>query len=410
MTSSDGINWTSRTNPVDNNWTSICYSTELNLFVAVSNSGTNDRIMTSSDGINWTSRTNPVDNNWTSICYSPELNLFVAVSNSGTNDRIMTSSDGINWTSRTSPANNNWTSICWANNINTFIAVADSGSKRIMISNDGINWSTEVKFLSNWDNQYFINTNNWQNIIWINELNLCIAISNTGTKRLMVSNNGINWYVQNLNILQNWKALSWSKTLGIMCIIATNTTDSIMQSIVNYSAENTAILAYPNQLTIDNKNKRIGLGINSPSYQLQLSTDSATKLSSSTWTVSSDIRLKKNIINADLDLCYNNIKNLPLKRYTWKNEIYTTDQVNDRSKLGWIADDVETIFPNAVKKINAFGFDDCRSLNNDQIITSLYGCIQKLIQISENKKNTIQQLEDKYNYLKNIINSLEIVE
>jgi hypothetical protein len=410
MTSSDGINWTSRTNPVDNNWTSICYSPELNIFVAVANTGTNDRIMTSSDGINWTSRTNPVDNNWTSICYSPELILFVAVSNSGTDNRVMTSNDGINWTSRTSAANNNWTSVCWANNINLFIAVADSGSKRIMISNDGINWTTEVKFSNNLDNQYFINTNNWQNVIWINELNLCIAISNSGTKRLMVSNNGIHWYIQNLNILQNWKAIAWSKNLGLMSIIATNTTNSIIQSIVSYSSENTAIIAYPNQLYIDNKNKRIGLGTNSPSYQLQLSTDSAMKLSSSTWTVSSDIRLKQNIINADLDLCYNNIKNLPLKRYTWKNDIYTNDQVNDRSKLGWIADDVETIFPNAVKKIKAFGFDDCRSLNNDQIIASLYGCIQKLIQISEHKQDIINNLENQYNSLKTLIDSLEIIE
>jgi|694.fasta_scaffold03561_2 hypothetical protein len=411
MTSSDGINWISRSNPVDNNWTSICWAPELTLFVAVSNTGTGDRIMTSSDGITWTSRTNPVDNNWTSICWSPELTLFVAVSSSGTGDRIMTSSDGITWTSRTNPVDNNWTSICWANTINLFIAVANSGNKRIMYSDNGINWTNKINI--NFRNELMIKniqSYNWNNIIWVSELNIAIAISSTGSQRIMISNDGINWYLKNLTILKNWIALSWSKKAGILCAISTNTSNSIIQSIISYAAENTTIIAYPGQLTINNSNKRIGLGLSTPSYQLHLSTDSAGKLSSSTWTISSDIRLKKDIINADLNLCYNNIKNLPLKRYTWKNEIYSNDQINDRSKLGWIADDVELIFPNSVKKINAFGYDDCKSLNNDQVIVTLYGAIQKLIIISEEKNNIIKNLENQYNSLKTIIDSLEIIE
>jgi hypothetical protein len=36
--------------------------------------------MTSPDGINWTTRSSPVDNNWYSgIIWAPELGLFVAV-------------------------------------------------------------------------------------------------------------------------------------------------------------------------------------------------------------------------------------------------------------------------------------------------------------------------------------------
>jgi hypothetical protein len=48
--------------------------------------------MTSPDGINWTSRTSAVDNDWNSVCWSAELGLFVAVSFTGTGDRVMTSS------------------------------------------------------------------------------------------------------------------------------------------------------------------------------------------------------------------------------------------------------------------------------------------------------------------------------
>ena len=53
-------------------------------------------------GVTWTSQTSAADNRWKSVTYGN--GLFVAVSDSGTNDRVMTSSDGITWTSRTSAA------------------------------------------------------------------------------------------------------------------------------------------------------------------------------------------------------------------------------------------------------------------------------------------------------------------
>ena len=407
MTSSNGITWISQVNPIDNNWTSICWAPELNLFVAVANSGTENRIMTSSDGITWISQVNPIDNNWSSICWAPELNLFVAVANSGTGNRIMTSSDGITWTVQSSPADYGWKSICWANTINTFIAVANNGLdyNKVMISNDGINWSL----------QYCNNNNNWQSIIWISELQLAVAIANSNptfnTQRLMSSPNGIDWTLNKLNIEQSWNSIAWASDLGFLCAISnSNSNNQIAHTIMTYPTSKNALIAYPNQLTINNLNRTVGLGIESPSYQLHLSTDSAFKLSTSTWTISSDIRLKKNIQNADLDDCFNKVKSLPLKRYKWKDNIYNQTEVTDRTKIGWIADDVQLLFPNSVKEINAHGYEDCKTINCDQIIASLYGCVQKLITISENKKIIIENLENKLNSYKNIINNLEIVE
>jgi len=57
------------------------------------------------------------------ICFGN--GLFVAVSASGSGNRVMTSPDGINWTLRTSATNNYWTSVCYGNGL--FVAVA-SGS------------------------------------------------------------------------------------------------------------------------------------------------------------------------------------------------------------------------------------------------------------------------------------------
>jgi len=160
--------------------------------------------------------------------------------------------------------------------------------------------------------------------------------------------------------------------------------------------------------------------IASPAHQLQVSTDSAGKPSTSTWTIVSDERIKEDIELADLDLCYEAIKAIPLKRYKWRDEIYTTEQVTDRRKLGWIAQDVETVFPKAVgthdfkynqvfketiipaveEELDADGnvitpaqperteqgdlisedvIEDCRNLNSDQIYAAMYGAVQKLM-------------------------------
>jgi hypothetical protein len=132
----------------------------------------------------------------------------------------------------------------------------------------------------------------------------------------------------------------------------------------------------------------VGIGTTSPAYQLTVASDSAAKPSTNTWTVSSDARLKTNITQANLDTCYNNVKNIPLKRYTWLDSVYTVEQVPDRSKLGWIAQDVETILPKSVEIKNQHGIEDCRSLNADQIIASLYGAVQKLIEKVEQLENS----------------------
>ena len=147
----------------------------------------------------------------------------------------------------------------------------------------------------------------------------------------------------------------------------------------------------------------LGIGTMAPTYQLQLATDSAAKPSTNTWTISSDERLKENIELANIDICFDVIKNLPLKRYKWKDEIYSHDQVQDRVKLGWIAQDVKNVFPKATvekdeifsptgKKEDEIEIKNCLSLNADQIYAALYGAVQKLIEKNENQETLIQEL------------------
>jgi hypothetical protein len=129
MTSPDGITWTSRSAAADKGWWGITYGN--GLFVAVSYTGTGNRVMTSPDGITWTSRSAAADYGWLGVTYGN--GLFVAVSYTGTGNRVMTSPDGITWTIRNSAADNNWISVTYGNGL--FVAVAFSGTgNRVMTS------------------------------------------------------------------------------------------------------------------------------------------------------------------------------------------------------------------------------------------------------------------------------------
>ncbi len=127
----------------------------------------------------------------------------------------------------------------------------------------------------------------------------------------------------------------------------------------------------------------VGIGLSNTNYQLQLSTDSAAKPSTNTWTISSDERIKYGIILADLDTCVEIIKTIPLKKYTLRTDLFM-NITKDLNKLGWIAQDVESVFPKAVEKINQYGIEDCRTLDTDQLYATMYGCLQKQQIIIEN--------------------------
>jgi hypothetical protein len=138
----------------------------------------------------------------------------------------------------------------------------------------------------------------------------------------------------------------------------------------------------------------IGTGL-SREYQLELEQDSAGKPGfSGYWTNSSDERIKENIENADLDICYNVVKNLPLKRFKFKDGIYEAQHINnDTFGLGFIAQDAQLYFPKSVSTRKLHGIEDCLTLNQDQIMKALYGTVQKLMQQVEGLQTEISELK-----------------
>lgn len=130
----------------------------------------------------------------------------------------------------------------------------------------------------------------------------------------------------------------------------------------------------------------VAIGLSNTAYQLQLSDDSAAKPTSSTWTVSSDARIKQNISNANVDRCYEIMKQLPLREFDWNPEYLS----NKPRSLGFLAQEVSNVLPNSVQYSSAYGFSNFHSLDNDQIHKVMYGAIVKLMQEVEELKKQIK--------------------
>jgi hypothetical protein len=133
----------------------------------------------------------------------------------------------------------------------------------------------------------------------------------------------------------------------------------------------------------------IGLGKTNPATQLDLSTDGARKLTTTAWTTGSDMRIKKNIVDANLQRCLELVSSINLKYFEW-DEVAMSTIVDDKRSLGFIAQDIEEVFPNAVFCTSTFGYDDFKNLNVDQIFKAHFGATKQMLTVSDNQQSTIQ--------------------
>ena len=219
VSANDGSSWISRTSATDNNWTAVTYGNSL--FVAVSTTGTGNRVMTSPDGITWTSRTSAADNNWTAVTYGN--GLFVAVANTGTGNRVMTSPDGINWAARTSATDNNWLSVTYGNGL--FVAVAGSGTgNRVMTSPDGINWTSRTSATDN----------NWRSVTYGNGLYVAVSGGFGIGNRVMTSPDGINWTSRVSAADSVWTSVTYGN--GQFVAVANTGIGNRVMTSINYDA------------------------------------------------------------------------------------------------------------------------------------------------------------------------------
>ncbi|SCY37238.1 tail fiber domain-containing protein [Flavobacterium caeni] len=143
------------------------------------------------------------------------------------------------------------------------------------------------------------------------------------------------------------------------------------------------------------KNGRTGLGTATPLGQFELTVDQGRKPGTSTWTIVSDARLKN--VTGDFTAGLEEIKQLRPVRYRYKNAGARTfdQQVLDTEFGGFLAQDVQRIFPNCV------GTDDDGYLNlniNDILVAS----VNAVKQLDAQNKTLQTELDE----LKKIVEAL----
>ena len=117
------------------------------------------------------------------------------------------------------------------------------------------------------------------------------------------------------------------------------------------------------------------------------------------WSTVSDRRIKENIEKASYDICYDNINKLELYSFNYIKELKNINR--DLKQLGYIAQEVQEIFPKAVST-EEFHNDnlcipDMLSIDIAQINYSLYGAVKKLMEIDNKTEVRIKKIENLLN-------------
>ena len=207
---------------------------------------------------------------------------------------------------------------------------------------------------------------------------------------------GSNLFIQDTgsNVLSiSGNILAEKITLGNVAISATYTLQQITNT-GNTTSKTVQFTNTGNSLVTDGK---VGVKTTSPSFDLEVN-GTAAKNGGGTWSTTSDRRLKENIQDANIDMCYDTVKNIPLRRFRWRGDLEGfSEYQKDKNVLGWIAQEVEEYMPKSINTIEEkYGIDDVKFLNNDQLYASMYGALQKAI-------SKIESLEDELAKIKNSI-------
>ena len=122
----------------------------------------------------------------------------------------------------------------------------------------------------------------------------------------------------------------------------------------------------------------------------------------------SDPTLKEHIRDADIDKCYAAVEGLPLRRFKYIDPYMSTFQQQDTHRLGFIATELETIFP---KSITYTRIDDIpgyestfRMIDTQQIEMAHIGATKVLMNKVSSLYTTMELAQQEISTLKNMLN------
>lgn len=165
--------------------------------------------------------------------------------------------------------------------------------------------------------------------------------------------------------------------------------------------KNNKILTEWHNNTNDNIYKNtgnVGIGTATPNYklhvegQLYAAQGGTSGTGNTSWTTTSDMHVKTNITKASYVKCYNNVNNIELYRFNYKSVLNNT---RDNNQLGFIAQEVEEIFPKSVKKNKMMlnnQEEEILALNVTQINYTLFGAVKYLAEKVEALKQKVNNI------------------
>ena len=274
--------------------------------------------------------------------------------------------------------------------------VAGLTTNTILYSTDGMNWtansgmptgSTEAALL--WDGANFFAVGNCNTII-------------TGN-----------------SVLTSWGTVSGGlgfSSSGFGIAYSSNTTYCyqqsnlviLPQSIPLYLKPGNQLLALSNALVINNTltinnsgtldavstssyGNFVGINKTNPLFQLDVGGEinASIALLANGVTYTSDRRIKTDIQDANLEMCYSNLTHLPLRSFGYISSF--SDTKIDKHQIGFIADELSTVFPKSVHLANVSveGFSTIYFVNYEQIQMAHYGATQYMATLLENQNSTI---------------------
>ncbi len=420
--SSNGLTWnipTDGSKPYPNDFNSgrgatcIGWNGQYFLVGGQSNASGDTFFAKSFDGKRWTTY-NPTAaqlNNMTCITgLAWNGRMWVATGcNATANARIQYSYDGSNWfaTRGVWPSyTSNALDVQW--NGEMFIARVNYSAggtfdNTIKYSYNGIDWS-------NSSSQFNLAGSN-ASIIWSGNKWVACGPNNITLGRIKYSYNGINWFdSQGASFGTQCYALGFASQQRPD--IQTNNLQFFLQNQPNYLSTNNQILTTQSTLVLNNtlyvyntKPYVTIAGRNPMSTPTTFALDvvGQGRFTSTLFAdagvlrnglyVTSDKTAKMNIELANTDLCYSNLKSLPLKRFHYIDE-YSRGRY-DKTQLGFVAQEVTPIFPKSVREVyNEEATTSLLHINKDQIHMMHYGATHKLIRGAEEQDFVLNRFCD----------------
>jgi hypothetical protein len=190
-----------------NGWIHGAWAEEIRCGLIIADTGGVTGSYFSRDGRNWINRNTSGVGGLLSVAWSPVWREFIAVQGNGAAafqpPRNLVTDSG--WTLITGIATAGWRSIVWADYLRQWVAVAQSGTDRVMRSENGRLWLVESAAAAN----------AWRNVCCSNELGLLVAVG-LGFASLMISRDARRWELITLpsSMSAGFHCVKWFPAIG----------------------------------------------------------------------------------------------------------------------------------------------------------------------------------------------------